>query len=364
MIKKVIDLFSSFYPAGKKILIAISTLFIVGIILGCFLPTDIKLTIINAIGEKFSTIIDNADSTLVLGVRIFINNLIVTLILFLTGIILLPAVVVFVNGIIIGVTLNFAYHLSLVSPGTFITSLIVLIPHGIFEIPAFLLSAVLGFCLIIKLIGGSRVLSSEKRRVAWITFGRCFLAVVIPLLIVAAFMEATVSNSLAMSLGRYFDHYAIDKEINLIISQDFLVENRCHAAVQSSKDINQIEISASEINSLVYEPQTEKVLKTNTHLKHNSREYTCQDGNIKIFTFYKHDLPLATAKNNQQIILSNLHYTSADFNDQIIFWQNSSSSQEFYSDIIEQDDITAIIYYNGEEPLILQNLINSYNQAF
>ena len=121
---------------------------------------------------------------------IFINNLTAASIIFLGAILFcLPSLIsVSMNFMLIGVTLRLFGPEK--GPLYFIVSLL---PHGIFEIPAIILSLVLSFHtagLFIRkfILAEDIILSSELKSTALI-----FIKVVIPLLLVAALVETSVT---------------------------------------------------------------------------------------------------------------------------------------------------------------------------
>ena len=125
--------------------------------------------------------------------QIFFNNLKVCLILFLGGM-TFGAATLFVlvsNGYVIGsisgVMLR-GYDVSVFAA--------TIVPHGIFEIAAILMSAALGLQM-----GRSLYLDAQGRDDAGTTclwYGTRFLLVVVPLLVIAALVETFVTPGIAM----------------------------------------------------------------------------------------------------------------------------------------------------------------------
>ncbi len=123
------------------------------------------------------------------------NNVTASLVMFLTGIIpfiFLPLIGIFVNGAIIGALFKLFYSNGINVVALFIRGIL---PHGIFEIPALVISAAMGvkLCLtVIKKIKRKDVSVVETLK----ELGVKFITIVVPLLIVAAFVEAYVTPSL------------------------------------------------------------------------------------------------------------------------------------------------------------------------
>lgn len=123
---------------------------------------------------------------------IFFNNLMVTLIMLVFGLFFgfMPGIGIVVNGLLLGVVTYFIGKES-------VFILFSIIPHGIFEIPVFLISAAiglrLGHLMVRKLFGDSSVNLSEELREG-IYF---YLKWGVPILFLAAFLEVYVSLRIA-----------------------------------------------------------------------------------------------------------------------------------------------------------------------
>ncbi|HVP97158.1 stage II sporulation protein M [Methanoregula sp.] len=123
--------------------------------------------------------------------KIFANNLEACILLFLGGATfgILTLLILSLNGIVIGAVSE------IISKGhsvLFIAAAIV--PHGIFEIPAFIIAAALGFCMAQALIAewyGTADTATEAQRLA-----RAFLLYVLPLIAVAAVVEAFITPAI------------------------------------------------------------------------------------------------------------------------------------------------------------------------
>ncbi len=136
--------------------------------------------------EVFGKILD--DNQIVLSFNIFINNLEASIILFLGGATfgVLTLIILSTNGIIIGMAtevLKEAHGLLYVLAGV--------IPHGIFEIPAFVISGGLGLLLAEELLREARGTGDAAEKAK--DYSVVFLKAVIPLLAVAAFVEAFIT---------------------------------------------------------------------------------------------------------------------------------------------------------------------------
>jgi stage II sporulation protein M len=130
-----------------------------------------------------------SDNTAVLFLKIFLNNAVACAALFLGGATLgiVPLLVLASNGLVIGGIMEVVRQ----EKGTAYI-LAALVPHGILEVPAFLVSASLGFLLAEamarELLGGTGDTAEEA-----LDHGRCFVRYVIPLIALAAAVEAFIT---------------------------------------------------------------------------------------------------------------------------------------------------------------------------
>jgi stage II sporulation protein M len=125
---------------------------------------------------------------LVLFAKIFLNNLEACVILFLGGasLGLITLLIISLNGIVIGGVIGIV--------GTerglpFMAAAI--LPHGIFEIPAFIISGALGLSLAHAFLDELR--GSGDMAAAGVRLGRTFMTIVLPLVLVAAVIEVFIT---------------------------------------------------------------------------------------------------------------------------------------------------------------------------
>ncbi|HNX17718.1 MAG TPA: stage II sporulation protein M [Methanoregula sp.] len=120
--------------------------------------------------------------------KLFANNLEACILLFLGGASfgILTLIIMCLNGIVIGAVTEIISHGH---SALFIAA--ALVPHGIFEIPAFLISGALGFLMAQSLMYewyGRADTAADAGR-----FARLFLLYVLPLVAVAALVEAFIT---------------------------------------------------------------------------------------------------------------------------------------------------------------------------
>ncbi|MDH7593664.1 MAG: stage II sporulation protein M [Methanomicrobiales archaeon] len=128
------------------------------------------------------------DDPFIIFIRIFLNNLEACALLFLggTSLGLFTVLIISLNGLLIGGVIAFSVHER--GP-LFIMA--ALLPHGLLEIPAFLLSGALGLSLAQALwmeVRGAGDASESAERL-----GRIFISIVIPLVAIAAFIESFIT---------------------------------------------------------------------------------------------------------------------------------------------------------------------------
>ena len=128
-----------------------------------------------------------------LASAIFLNNGVKTFLVLLLGVVggILPVCFLLLNGYAIGLVL----YITIQSKGI-ASFLLAIVPHGIFELPAVLLGASIGIFLgarATKRLFGKfeTTLKSDLRRAI-----RFYCAVILPLLLVAAFVEAFITSAI------------------------------------------------------------------------------------------------------------------------------------------------------------------------
>jgi len=121
-------------------------------------------------------------------VKLFTNNFEACILLFVGGAScgILTVFILSLNGVVIGAIMEIIHHDH--SPA-FVAAAIV--PHGIFEIPAFIIAGALGLRIAQSLIAewyGRADTATDARRYTWL-----FFIYVLPLVAIAAFVEAFIT---------------------------------------------------------------------------------------------------------------------------------------------------------------------------
>ncbi len=165
--------------------------FAIGSVSGFFLSeesSDIVMPIIKQIGEEFSL----EEPKFQLATKIFFNNLRASLILLFSGTLLfIPYLVLMVNGFLVG----FIFKTFLEKGYSIFDFILVTFPHSIFELPAIFISSAIGIRIGLTYLlpkGNRAVAVSQRIKEA----GAIYITIVIPLLLLAAFIETYISTTL------------------------------------------------------------------------------------------------------------------------------------------------------------------------
>ncbi|MEI7719395.1 MAG: stage II sporulation protein M [archaeon] len=170
----------SFIKDSKKYIYSILIIFILFLIVGYF--ASIPLELESLLKEKLKEIALlfqglNLPATIWM---IFSNNLYVSFLSMILGILFgfFPLITSMSNGFIIGYVMHKAVSLE------GILTLWKLFPHGIFELPAVIISMGIGLRLGMTLLFKTKLLKKESLRSLFV-----FLLIIIPLLVIAAIIE-------------------------------------------------------------------------------------------------------------------------------------------------------------------------------
>lgn len=339
-------------------MVAVVVFFLLGGLLGLVLPTEFKLVIVQAAGEKFDTILAGATTPWLLTWRIFINNLIVTLLLYGLGFtVALPLFIIIGNGVIIGIFLDLFYRLDALLPGTFAQSLVTLIPHGVFELSAFFLASVFSMLVTIKAVWHRLIEPHKLRRQVLLESLLRFVIVIIPLLASAAVIEVYGSNQLADRLipQTLPNNPAADVSANL--KPKFLLSHHCLPNTTAAPTTSTITLSDSLVATtrIVYTPATYTLLQSRSAVPSWEQIYQCDDN----LTIAVQSWPTAdwTMQQARQLIDATLRVTSKNFD-----WLNTTqaiihdASQPYTVGLIQTS--TATVMITSTDPTIaLHNVI-------
>jgi len=168
----------------RKEFAIVLVIFIVTAILTPVIPEDLRSGVVKEISEvfePFKKVVSKLGlaSTLILPLIIFYNNLRIVILNIFLGILILPPILI---------TMYNSYVItSFIISGNIVKNLLLIIPHGIIEIYAFLLSSALGLRL------GVRVLIKRKGFSNELKFCLSKLTLISILLLIASLIEVFIT---------------------------------------------------------------------------------------------------------------------------------------------------------------------------
>ncbi|MGC8975982.1 MAG: stage II sporulation protein M [Thermoprotei archaeon] len=167
----------------------ITLIFLISVVAGLNASQQLGLAVKEALKEQFSPLteyfnVSNPVSLLLLSLTIFVNNVRVALLNIVLGASLVgPAGVMAVNGFVVGLVLS--------TQGDLLRGVLIMLPHGILEIPALIYSAVLGTHLGVTIIANIRKNPAKIKEVFKDVI--CGIPAIVLLLVLAALTEVFVS---------------------------------------------------------------------------------------------------------------------------------------------------------------------------
>ena len=178
---------------NKILAFSVLVLFFLGVLFGIIVNSafpEISENFIAQLEEnpQIQTIMRNLqEKPLLASAQIFSNNFFVSLLIIFSGfLVVFPALILFSNSFVIGIVSAFARAKG--------ASLLLLLPHGIFELPAILLASFVGFYITkLMLLEGKKGLKKFFKKQFF-----SFLLVIIILLIIAAIIETIVGYRLSL----------------------------------------------------------------------------------------------------------------------------------------------------------------------
>ncbi|MDP3971145.1 MAG: stage II sporulation protein M [bacterium] len=255
------------------------SIFILSVILGIVLPSAWKLIMFESIADKFDQILSGATNDLHLTQRVFLNNLMVSTILYALGFsVILPIFIIISNGIMIGIFISLLVRAEAIMPGVFTSSIISLIPHGIFELSAFFIAGALSIIATIKVIFTKIVEPTKSRKfVLYESFMRFFI-LVMPLLIIAAFVEVYISNNVREAYLNLNAKRHINDKLQVAINPKFISDKNCHPNTKSnaSEDDN-AGTNLTSIATILYDEDINVQLKKRKQGSYWNTNYKCDD---------------------------------------------------------------------------------------
>lgn len=166
---------------NRLVILVVIAVFILGFTLTYTIPSSSKTIIIEGLVEKFAAFQD--DNKLIEARKIFSNNLFVATLELIFGFtILIPLGLILINGLAIGITTELFSKIAGSNPNSFLLFVAALLPHGIVELPAVFLSAILGIVMILR-----------RKREIFFNIIKIYIFIIIPLLALAALLEVFIT---------------------------------------------------------------------------------------------------------------------------------------------------------------------------
>ena len=169
--------------------------FLIGVAIAATMPAETN-AIMKLLASQFATYKDLPSFDLM--VSLFLHNALICAVMALLGLALgaITLLIIFDNGLAIGLV-----SAAAVGRTGFLLTLAAFLPHGVIELPAMALSAAiglyLGYCVLISLFGRKVDVAREA-----LVSARIFVVWVLPILLVAAFVESYVTTALVYFLTR------------------------------------------------------------------------------------------------------------------------------------------------------------------
>jgi len=227
----------------KRVILSIVSLFFVSLVVGFFLPAGMKKTLLASMLETLAAapIEDGAWSMFRFY---FFNNFLAAATLALLGFtIVLPVLIVAMNGFFVGVILDIIVRSIGVETGVVWSTVIGLVPHGIFEIPAIVFAATGGVMFGLKVFFTKKFFTDQTRFHVFKRVVVMFLSVVVPLLLVAAIVESTLTPWL---IDKSLQPMVLAQENNPDLAPLVLTEDDLHSA-----GIDMVRISLVDVQDRV-----------------------------------------------------------------------------------------------------------------
>lgn len=214
------------FTENKYIILIVAAIFIITALIGFFFAANLQ-TLMNPVVQTFQQRISSGQVTLTTH-SLYYNNVIATLTIYcgslLMGVFGILAIIV--NALLIGF-----YAAIYNAHNQIILYLLLILPHGIFEIPALVIASSGGFVMlafIIKFLinlispdytyteifdpvyNQDKITLKETLKMSWRKNGKMFkqsiilLIVAVVLLMIAAFVEANITKPLAFTIFKYF----------------------------------------------------------------------------------------------------------------------------------------------------------------
>lgn len=195
------DFFKGLYNRNKKLLTVSAIIFfasiIIGVLIGYFLA-DFMRSFLTIFADQLRSQVE------ISTVSIFMHNLRAALITYIGGVIgIVPALALFGNGFVLGSLVGYLMHGGILNHSSLnlVDILSYILPHGIFEIPAYIITGAAGFRLTTVITGSinnrrGKTYSDNHQK---FKDSLALLAIAVILFVIAAIIEANFT----IPIGNY-----------------------------------------------------------------------------------------------------------------------------------------------------------------
>lgn len=359
MIKQLFSGTVKLYKWPVSILVIV---FLLSMIVGAVLPLDIKVIVLDAIGQKFDAIIGGADTQIALTGRIFENNLLVAIIAYVLGFtVTLPLLLMVTNGIITGLFLSLLYRIDAMTPGIFVRSIVSLIPHGIFELSAFFLASALSIMVILKCIFTKSIEPHKTRLRFWYESMLRFTVIIVPMLVIAGFMEVYVSNQVGDHVGSWLTTSRYTDDEKVVLNNSFLSEHGCLLERNGLDgfDTRPLGESLTATARVVYNESLYGLLKERKSISYWEEDYYCNnDKVISVQAWPANQWSTSQAQELQTSIFAEANLPIETIKDSPYIISTEVDAITYYLGVFNYGTSTVMITWNADNKRLYQELLD------
>ena len=325
------------------------------------MPNYLKIILLEQVFDKFVTLLQGADTNWKVAFVIILNNIEVALLLFFLGITLIaPALIVFSNGLIIGVFFDFIFRLEIFQSGILFSSILSLIPHGIFEIPAFILTASLGVLFILKIFFPNKILKNKTRRNVFYDMILRFAFIIMPLFIFAALIESYISPWVGEQADKYVNNkYQAEYLQEYMPNEIMMAKKHCLIMDKNKVDGNRNLLAAN------YTQQLQLIFNDDIFREYNkykdidkySQDFNCKEGEefqIRIWAMDQYMLNHYLALQEETLKGAGLEVTLINKN---VYKIKSDIDSYFFAYKEKDEGVYLLVNYFGEDEKLLKKIL-------
>lgn len=331
------------------------------LIVGFVLPNDTKIMLLTEIFGKFTDILEGVQTKLQLALAIFLNNLEVSALLFALGItVIAPVLMVIGNGLMIGIFFDFIVRLEALEPGILLSSMVGVFPHGIIEIPAFVLTASLGIALLIKLVAPNKFIPGKSRSRVLLDMVLRYALILLPLFLLAAFVEAYVSPLLSSKVDDLFSARFQDEELAQYgPDKVVLAEMNCTpAGTGNIVPESMLSSSSAEQIKVIFNERIFRQIESYREIPKHTESYVCGGSGLQIRMLEMNYPDFIDYVALQREIFRELGHDTEEAADGLI--KVSRDDSHYYFGYTQKSDfVFMVVTYFGEDEGLARSVLES-----